>query len=139
MQYMSRIVIDICRKQARRPRLRSSQLPGALGAAVEKSSRLMAEDLCREAGFMLPQSGSTRAFLEQIRSCPGIPADVMDELLHTIQFNENQEEAKTERWKCTVCGCIHEGPMTPDFKCPVCKQPADKFVKIEDAAPARNF
>ena len=44
-----------------------------------------------------------------------------------------------EKWKCTVCGYIHEGPMTPDFKCPVCKQPADKFVKIEDAAaPAKN-
>ncbi|MGM9614802.1 MAG: rubredoxin-like domain-containing protein, partial [Oscillospiraceae bacterium] len=21
-----------------------------------------------------------------------------------------------EKWKCTVCGYIHEGPMTPDFK-----------------------
>lgn len=109
----------------------ASQLPGALNAAVEKSSRLMAEDLCREAGFMLPQSGNTRAFLEQIRSYPGIPADVVDELLHTLQFNESQEEAKMEKWKCTVCGYIHEGPMTPDFKCPVCKQPAGKFVKIE--------
>lgn len=29
--------------------------------------------------------------------------------------------------------------MTPDFKCPVCKQPADKSVKIEDAAPAKNL
>ena len=43
-----------------------------------------------------------------------------------------------EKWKCTVCGYIHEGPMTPDFKCPVCKQGTDKFVKIEDAVPARN-
>lgn len=44
-----------------------------------------------------------------------------------------------EKWKCTVCGYIHEGPMTPDFKCPICKQPANKFVKIEDAAaPAKN-
>ena len=49
------------------------------------------------------------------------------------------EEKKMEKWKCTVCGYIHEGPMTPDFKCPICKQPADKFVKIEDAAaPAKN-
>ncbi|MCI9469409.1 MAG: 4Fe-4S binding protein [Oscillospiraceae bacterium] len=116
----------------------ASQLPGALSAAVEKSSRLMAEDLCREAGFMLPQSGNTRAFLEQISSYPGIPTDVVDDLLHTIQFNENKEETKMEKWKCTVCGYIHEGPMTPDFKCPVCKQGTDKFVKIEDAVPARN-
>ena len=42
-----------------------------------------------------------------------------------------------EKWKCTVCGYIHEGPMTPDFKCPVCGQGADKFVKIQEA-PARN-
>lgn len=116
----------------------AAQLPDALSAAVEKSSRLMAEDLCRESGFMLPQSGNTRAFLEQIKSYPDIPTDVVDELLNTIQFNEHKEEAKMEKWKCTVCGYIHEGPMTPDFKCPVCKQPADKFVKIEDAAPARS-
>ncbi len=45
-----------------------------------------------------------------------------------------------EKWKCTVCGYIHEGPMTPDFKCPICKQGADKFVKIEEApeAPAKK-
>ena len=45
-----------------------------------------------------------------------------------------------EKWKCTVCGYIHEGPMTPDFVCPVCKQPASKFVRIEKAAaPAKNL
>ena len=38
-----------------------------------------------------------------------------------------------EKWKCTVCGYIHEGPMTEDFRCPVCKVPASKFVKIEEA------
>lgn len=108
----------------------AAQLPDALSVAVEKSSRLMAEDLCREAGFMLPQSGNTKTFLEQIRSYPGIPADLVDELLHTISFNENAEKTDREKWKCTVCGYIHEGPMTPDFKCPVCRQPADKFVKI---------
>lgn len=121
----------------------ASQQSDALSVAVEKSSRLMAEDLCREAGFMLPQSGNAQAFLESIRSYPGIPTDVVERLLNTINFNEQdpkeqKEEISMEKWKCTVCGYIHEGPMTPDFKCPVCKQPADKFVKIEDAAPARN-
>lgn len=56
-----------------------------------------------------------------------------------IQINNKTEETKMEKWKCTVCGYIHEGPITPDFKCPVCKQPAEKFVKIEDAAPAKNL
>ena len=44
-----------------------------------------------------------------------------------------------EKWKCKVCGYIHEGPMTPDFKCPVCKQPASSFEKIEEAAPANPY
>ena len=117
----------------------ASQLPDALSAAVEKSSRLMAEDLCREAGFMLPQSGNTRSFLEGIKTYPDIPTDVVNSLLHTIQFNEKTEDRKMEKWKCSVCGYIHEGPMAEDFKCPICKQPASKFVKIEEAAaPAKN-
>ena len=37
-----------------------------------------------------------------------------------------------EKWKCTVCGYIHEGPMTPDFVCPICGVGPDKFVKCEE-------
>ena len=116
----------------------ASQLPDALSVAVEKSSRLMAEDLCREAGFMLPQSANTKTFLESVKSYPGVPVETVETLLTKLQFNEKTEEKKMEKWKCTVCGYIHEGPMTPDFKCPICKQGADKFVKIEEAAPAKN-
>lgn len=87
---------------------------------------------------MLPQSGNTKAFLEKIRSYPEIPMDIVNSLLKAIQFNEKTEERKMEKWKCTVCGYIHEGPMSPEFKCPVCKQGAEKFVKIEDASPAKN-
>lgn len=37
------------------------------------------------------------------------------------------------KWRCTVCGYIYEGETLPaDFVCPVCKQPASAFVKIED-------
>jgi len=35
------------------------------------------------------------------------------------------------KWKCSVCGYIHEGDQPPEI-CPVCKQPADKFVKMEE-------
>lgn len=118
----------------------AAELPDALSVAVEKSSRLMAEDLCREAGFMLPQSGNTKQFLDAIRSYPDIPQEEVDFLLKSIHFNEKTEELKMEKWKCTVCGYVHEGPMTEDFKCPVCKQGADKFVKIEETpvAEAKN-
>ena len=115
----------------------ASQLPDALSVAVERSSRLMAEDLCREAGFMLPQSANTRAFLETVKNYPGVPVDAVETLLTTIQFNEKTEAKKMEKWKCSICGYVHEGAMTPDFKCPLCKQSADKFVKVEEA-PAKN-
>ena len=115
----------------------ASQLPDALSVAVERSSRLMAEDLCREAGFMLPQSANTRAFLETVRNYPGVPVDAVETLLTTIQFNEKTEAKKMEKWKCSICGYVHEGAMTPNFKCPLCKQSADKFVKVEEA-PAKN-
>ena len=42
----------------------AAQLPDTLSVAVEKSSRLMSEDLCREAGYMIPQSRNAREFLE---------------------------------------------------------------------------
>ncbi|MBQ8562309.1 MAG: iron hydrogenase, partial [Firmicutes bacterium] len=38
----------------------------------------------------------------------------------------------TPKYRCTVCGYIHEGEMTEDFKCPLCKQPASKFELIEE-------
>ena len=41
-----------------------------------------------------------------------------------------------EKWKCSVCGYVHEGPMTPDFKCPRCGQPASSFRKVEEAPAA---
>lgn len=33
------------------------------------------------------------------------------------------------RWRCTVCGHIHEGD-TPPETCPICGQGADKFVRV---------
>ena len=43
-----------------------------------------------------------------------------------------------EKWKCSVCGYIHEGPLPADFKCPICKQPASVFVKIEEAPAPKS-
>lgn len=34
------------------------------------------------------------------------------------------------KWVCTVCGYVYEGPEPPEA-CPVCKQPASKFKKME--------
>ena len=126
-----------------RAELIAAELDDVLAVAIEKSSRLMAEDLTREAGYMIPESLNAKRFLEKINDYPGIPEEAVKYLLENIEFNEkenneNEKEIKTmEKWKCTVCGYIHEGPLPADFRCPVCKQPAEKFVKIEEA-PAKS-
>ena len=109
----------------------AAALPGPLAEAIRKSNRIMAEDLLREAGYMLPQSANTRALLEGMRAHAqeaGFPAEALELLLRTLPCNE---PVKTEeRWICSVCGYIHEGPLPEGFTCPVCRQPADKFVRI---------
>nr|HML48633.1 ferritin family protein [Clostridia bacterium] len=118
----------------------AAALPGKLAIAIEKSNRILAEDLLREAGYMLPQSGNARAFLESLlegEPGEGFPKAAAEALLRKIDFNEPENNAKTEdapmeKWKCTVCGYVHEGPMTEDFKCPRCRQPASAFVKLEE-------
>jgi len=40
------------------------------------------------------------------------------------------------KYKCKVCGYVHEGELSADFTCPRCKQPAGVFEKIEEAPAA---
>ncbi|MFA5772143.1 MAG: cupin domain-containing protein [Thermoplasmata archaeon] len=35
-----------------------------------------------------------------------------------------------KRWRCSVCGYIHEGDSPPPDKCPNCGAPKEKFVEI---------
>ena len=113
-------------------------LPGKLAKALEKSNRIMAEDLLREAGYMLPQSGNVKQFLQELlnREGDGFPAEAVKTLLAKLPFNEpenKKEDTKMEKWKCPICGYVHEGPLPEGFTCPVCKQPGSVFVKVEAA------
>ena len=100
----------------------AAQLPGALAAAAAQSSRLMAEDLCRESGYMLPQSEEARAFLERLRTYPGIPLDVVEALLNTLPG---------KRGNGIVCGHVRESPRSAGFRRPVCGQGAHCFARFE--------
>ncbi len=74
----------------------AKSLPNELGIAIEKSNRLMSEDLIREAGFMLPQSANTKALLGKIKTIKGIPTDKVEFLLNSINFNETKEKTQME-------------------------------------------
>jgi rubrerythrin len=32
-----------------------------------------------------------------------------------------------EKWICTICGYVHEGPLPDDFICPLCQADASVF------------
>ena len=106
--------------------------------AVAKSERLIAEDIVREAGFMLPQSNNVHELLEELIANPptsDFPMETAKKLLEIVPNNEKKEKSKGETimttWKCTVCGYVHEGEQPPE-QCPICKQPAEKFEKVEE-------
>ena len=116
-----------------------------LMTAISKSVRLVNEDLLREAGYMLPQSGNTHALLRNWTENPHsaeFPVEAAEELLKLIACNdpEKGEEEKMSKWKCKVCGYIYEGEELPaGFTCPVCKQPASAFERIEETPKANKY
>ena len=71
----------------------AASLPGKLAIAIEKSNRIMAEDLIREAGYMLPQSKNTIEFLKLILvqdQSQEFPKENVEKLLEI--FNKEESE-----------------------------------------------
>lgn len=70
-------------------------LPGKLAAAIEKSNHIMAEDIIREAGYMLPQSDNAMAFLESLidkKQPEGFPKETVEKLINA--FSKDKEDEK---------------------------------------------
>lgn len=112
--------------------------------AIAMSNRIMAEDLLREAGYMLPQGLETSHLLDYIlnsNTSDDFPKDVvlkLKSLLPNTYNKKNNKEAIMAKYRCTVCGYIHEGELTEDFKCPICKQPASAFELVEEKMDSSN-
>ena len=119
----------------------ASGLSGKLAEAVEKSNRIMAEELIREAGFLLPQSENTKDFLQSLldkKLSEDFPVEDVKKLLDIMYNKEKIKENKKMKYRCTVCGYIHEGELAEDFKCPTCNQPASVFVEVKEAGEKVN-
>ena len=70
-------------------------LHGKLAVAIEKSNHIIAEDIIREAGYMLPQGDNSMAFLQSLldRKQPeGFPKEVVEKLLKAFSKNEEGKE-----------------------------------------------
>ena len=69
-------------------------LPGKLAVALEKSNRIMAEDIIREAGYMISQSQNTQDFLQSLldkEQPEGFPKEVVGKLLQTFNTHKDDE------------------------------------------------
>ena len=64
-------------------------------------------------------------------------SDLAQKMLHTIYFDRSKDLGGSKmstsvKYRCSVCGYIHEGELPEGFICPICKNPASVFVKIEE-------
>ena len=120
----------------------ASPIARQLAKAITMSNRLMTEDLLREAGFMLPQSQNAVDFLKSLletQQPDDFPKEIVEKLLSILDTKKiTQEDRIMEKYRCTVCGYIHEGPLPEDFKCPRCGQSASAFEKVEENAASVN-
>lgn len=92
-------------------------------APAEKFEEVIEVETAEEVSSVKPTARTET--LEQ----PVDTGDVAEE------SDDTENEATTiKRWRCTVCGYIHEGD-TPPEECPLCKAPAEKFEEIVETEP----
>lgn len=106
-----------------------------LMTAVSRSERLIAEDIMREAGYMLPQSNNTHELLQElIENSPtsDFPVEAAKILLSMIPNNEKKEVKKMKTYKCLVCGVVFDVEDGVEPVCPKCGAKGDKLELIAD-------
>lgn len=89
----------------------------------------------RDAAMELRLSHENEEIKKLYQDFYGRPlSQLAEEMLHTnYQEKSNLLGGKEmSKYKCKVCGYIYEGELTEDFVCPICKQPASAFEKIEE-------
>jgi iron-only hydrogenase group A len=100
----------------------------------------------KDASMHLRSSHENPEIKEVYETFYGKPlSPLAEQLLHTSyqdrsQYIQKKGEKKTmKKWKCKVCGYIHEGESLPeDFTCPICKQPASSFESAEEQPSSPN-
>ena len=102
-----------------------------LMTALYKSQRLVEEDLVREAGYMLPQSGNSHKILQKLinENLEGFPLTSAKKLLEILPDNDIEEDNKMKKYKCKVCGKIFESEDKNPV-CPVCKATGENLQEI---------
>ncbi len=94
--------------------------------AIERSARLSAEDVIREAGFMLPQSGNSMNLLSNlVENSPGkgFPSDAASKLLSSLKCNDGGfigASTGKRKYRCLLCQAVFEVEEGEEPVCPMC-------------------
>lgn len=64
-------------------------------------------------------------------------SELAEKMLHTVYEDKStllggKNKMSEVKYRCSICGYIQEGELPEGFTCPVCKQPASVFVKVEE-------
>ena len=92
----------------------------------------------RDAALTLRASHENPEIIQLYQDFYGEPlSELAEEMLHTIYQDRSNDlkqggQIKMEKFKCKVCGHVHEGAISEGFTCPICRQPATVFEKIEE-------
>jgi len=97
----------------------------------------------RDQSMTLRKSHENPEIREVYEAFYGQPlSEMAEKMLHTTYTDRSdiiQKKGATtmSKWKCKICGYIYEGESLPaDYTCPVCRQPAAMFEKLEEAPAA---
>lgn len=108
--------------------------------AIARSSRLSAEDILREAGYMLAQSGNAHKLLEELIDDPpnaGFLIATAQELLEDIPCNDGTWEKRKKgnsgkrRYRCTLCFTEFEVDGGEEPICPMCGAKGDQLESLD--------
>ncbi|MBO4360362.1 MAG: 4Fe-4S binding protein [Eubacteriaceae bacterium] len=101
--------------------------------AIEKSIRIVNEDVMRESGYMLPQSSNAHDILSSLVSDPpseDFPVSEAASLLERIPVNDRSEGPELIRWRCRICGYEFETGDEADVSCPACMADGDDLERL---------
>ena len=75
--------------------------------------------------------GSARSNQENNTESAGQSGDAAENASPLQESTGEGWQGGTVKYRCKICGYIHEGELPEGFVCPVCKQPASMFEKTE--------
>ena len=127
-------ILDETAENERRHAKDEFKLAGGLGTTAENLKaamegedyevKAMYADFAREA----EEEGNTEAaaLFNQIKKVEAHHRDRYKKLLQMVENGTVFKREKPIKWKCGVCGYVHEG-TEPPVKCPCCKHPREYY------------